>query len=92
MTDPEAIQAAMERISRRTVPALRRALVIEQEPSSLPSPDDPLYGLLRTQHQLIARLRRRPCGCGGCEECPNEMTEVHNQEKLTSSRRSSSCR
>ncbi|MFJ5638676.1 hypothetical protein [Streptomyces sp. NPDC093223] len=67
MTDPNAIQAAMHRIGGMMQREIRRTLVIPQEPSPLPSPDDPLYELLRGQHRLIARLRRRPCGCGGCD-------------------------
>lgn len=71
MTDSEAIQAAMERVRRSAERTIKRALVIPQEPSPLPASDDPMYGFLREQHRVIARLRGRPCGCGTCDSQGN---------------------
>lgn len=59
MTDTEAAQQAMERIRQRSQRAIKRALVIPQEPSPLPPPDDPLYELNLLLHRIIALQRQR---------------------------------
>lgn len=64
MTRDESAQAVMDRMDQRIQRAIKRALVIPQEPSPLPPPDNPLYGLNWMLHQIIARQRGRPCACG----------------------------
>lgn len=66
MTDQEVIWVVMGRLRQSMQRSLRRALAIPQEPSPLPAPDDPMYGPLRLQHDVIARMRGRPCMCGSC--------------------------
>ncbi|MFD3835336.1 hypothetical protein ACFWWC_03640 [Streptomyces sp. NPDC058642] len=63
----EAVHALMDRAGTAVQKKIRQALVIPQEPSQLPAPDEPMYELLREQHRVIARMRGRPCGCGSCE-------------------------
>jgi hypothetical protein len=57
----EAIQQAMERISRNMTRTIKSYLTIESELTPLPSPDHPLYELIRAQHG-IAEVRRRMRG------------------------------
>lgn len=55
----EELRLTMERVGGSMAKAIKRHLVIEQEPSPLPPSDDPLYELCVMQHRLIADLRAR---------------------------------
>lgn len=57
----DALERAMERLGCSMRRTIRSHLVIDSELTPLPSPDDPLYELIRAQHG-IADLRRRMRG------------------------------
>jgi len=61
MTENEALDRTLERLGQSVLRAIKRELEIEPELLPLPSPDDPQYELIRTQHDL-ARLRQRMRG------------------------------
>jgi len=54
----EALDQTMRRIRCSMQRAIKSHLVIDSELTPLPSPDDPLYELIRAQHG-IAALRKR---------------------------------
>jgi hypothetical protein len=58
----EELTQAMERIGCSMRRTIRSHLVIDSELTPLPSPDDPLYELIRAQHGIADLLRRQRSG------------------------------